>query len=278
MSSPTLETHTFDSFAHELCYMRVNERFVARLVKRLAGDGLVRLLDIAAGTGLMSSIALAQADKARVALLPTLLDIDRSVLSLARQETNLGGAWFTCASVDALPFDQAFDGAILGNAIHLLDDSTRESALNEIWRVLRPGGLFGFNTTFYGGAYPIESRPFYLAWMRRAIAELNERRPKRIKSERVQAMEWLSAEGYQRLVEYHGFRVVEMRERRVRATQAAVRAISSYTEFAKGALRATDADADEASNVLQATIRATFRQLHMKTLPRNWLEIVAVRL
>ena len=68
-----------------------------------------------------------------------------------------------------------------------------------------------------------------------------------------------------------------MRERRVLLSQAAVRAISSYKEFAKGALHATDEDADEASRALQVTVQQTFHDLKMKYLPRNWLEIIAVK-
>ena len=52
-----------------------------------------------------------------------------------------------------------------------------------------------------------------------------------------------------------------MRERRVLLSQAAVRAISSYKEFAKGALHATDEDAEEAAKALQATVQQTFRDL-----------------
>ena len=64
---------------------------------------------------------------------------------------------------------------------------------------------------------------------------------------------------------------------RVLLSQAAVRSISSYTEFAKGALHATDGDAEEASLILQSTVQQTFRDLKMKYLPRNWLEIIAVK-
>jgi putative transposase len=58
-------------------------------------------------------------------------------------------------------------------------------------------------------------------------------------------------------------------------TAHAVRAISSYRDFAVGALRATDEDADAASRALQASVQPTFRDLQMKYLPRKWLEIIA---
>jgi hypothetical protein len=90
-------------------------------------------------------------------------------------------------------------------------------------------------------------------------------------------MDWLPASGYRELIECAGFKIVEMRERRVLLSQASVRAISSYAEFAKGALHATDQDAEEAALSLQATVQQTFRDLKMKYLPRNWLEIIAVK-
>ncbi len=90
-------------------------------------------------------------------------------------------------------------------------------------------------------------------------------------------MEWLNAENYRDIVIAAGFKIVEMRERRVNLSQSSVRAISTYKEFAKGALHATDEDAEAASLALQVTVRQTFRDLKMKFLPRNWLEMIAVK-
>jgi hypothetical protein len=90
-------------------------------------------------------------------------------------------------------------------------------------------------------------------------------------------MEWLEAADYHELIECNGFKVEEVRERRVLLSQAAVRAISSYSEFAKGALHASDEDAAEASRALQVTVKQTFNDLKMKYLPRNWLEIIATK-
>jgi ubiquinone/menaquinone biosynthesis C-methylase UbiE len=271
------EQQTFEPFARESAYVRVNERLIGRLVRRLRGCRRVRFLDIAAGTGLMTSIAMRQAP-AGLEIRPTLVDLDIPALSQTRAEMDVPGAEFVIASASALPFASAsFDAAVVGNALHLLDDDEKSTALTEARRVLRPGGLFALNTTFYGGAYPEVSRPFYPRWTRRALALLRQQIPNRAKSERVQAMEWLDTVGYRKLVECHGFQVVELRERSVGLSQAAVRAISSYKEFAKGALHATDEDAEEASRALQVAVQPTFRDLGMKYLRRNWLEIIAAR-
>ena len=267
---------TFEPFAKEAAYMHVNEKLVERLMRRLDGGLKVRLLDIAAGTGLMTTLAYERAHALGIELRSTLLDLDLPALNLARQEVT-DPSDFLFASADHIPFNQSFDAIIFANALHLLDDDAKVKALAEANRVLKPGGFFAMNSTFYTGAYPEESKPFYSRWIRRAISEINQRLPNRDKGEKVQAMEWLEAGGYQDLLTRAGFKIVEMRERRVLLSQAAVRAISSYKDFAKGALHATDEDAAQASMALQVTVRKTFNDLKMRYLPRNWLEIVAVK-
>lgn len=271
------QLQTFDPFAREAAYVRVNQRLVDRTLKRLAGCRDVRMLDIAANSGLITNLAYTRGKALGLDVTSTVFDFDLKAVQLARQEVTARGATLALADATNLPFRQIFDLAIFANALHLLDEDAKQKALLEVHRVLKPGGVLAVNSTFYEGAYPEESKPFYSRWIRRAIAEINKRLPNRSKGERAQAMEFLSAETYRHLIECAGFKVAELRERRVLLSQAAVRAISSYKEFAKGALHATDEDAEQASSALQVTVRDTFRDLHMKYLPRNWLEIVAVR-
>jgi ubiquinone/menaquinone biosynthesis C-methylase UbiE len=268
--------HTFDPFCKEPAYIKVNDKLVDLVIKKVQGLGQVQLLDLAAGTGLMTALAYERARRAGVKLLSTLLDLDRPALLQARIEVAPNPAEYVYASVDSLPFAKhGYDAVIFANSLHLLHAGQKERALAESHRVLRGGGLLAMNTAFYEGSYPEESKPFYSRWIRRSIAEINQRLPRRLRGDRVQAMEFLTADGYRDLIDAAGFRVVEMRERRVLLSQSAVRAISSYKEFAKGALHATDEDAEEAAKALQATVQQTFRDLKMKYLPRLWLEIVA---
>jgi ubiquinone/menaquinone biosynthesis C-methylase UbiE len=268
--------HTFDPFCKEPAYIKVNDRLVDRVITNVQGMGRVQLLDLAAGTGLMTALAYERARTAGVKLLSTLLDLDRPALLQARIEVGSNPAEFVYASADCLPFSkQGYDAVIFANSLHLLDAGQKERALAESHRVLRSGGLLAMNTAFYEGSYPEESKPFYSRWIRRSIVEINQRLPQRLRGEKVQAMDFLTADMYRDLIRAAGFRIVEMRERRVLLSQAAVRAISSYKEFAKGALHATDEDAEEAAEALQATVQQTFRDLKMRYLPRLWLEIVA---
>lgn len=272
------DVHTFDPFAKEPAYIHVNELLIGRVMKQLSGARSIRLLELAAGTGLPTALMYERAKGAGIKLAATLLDLDLPALFQAKIEVAQDNATYVYASADSLPFgSQQYDAVFFANGLHLLDGDAKKKALRESYRVLKPGGLFAMNTTFYDGAYPEESKPFYGRWIRRSIVEINRRLPHRDKGEKVQAMEFLTAENYCDLLHEAGFKVVEWRERRVLLSQSAVRAISSYKDFAMGALHATEEDAEEAARALQATVKQTFHDLQMKYLPRTWLEIVAVK-
>ncbi len=271
------QLQTFDPFAKELAYVRVNQRLIDRTLRRLSGCTYARLLDVAAGTGLMTRLAFERAKSLGIQLESTLIDLDLPALKIARQEVDNPAARYVVADAANLPFNHEFDLAIFANSLHLLDDDAKRAALLGVNRVLEPGAVLAVNTTFYDGAYPEESKPFYSRWIRRSVAEVNRRLPNRNKGARSQAMESLTADDYSQLIECAGFKIAETRERRVLLSQAAVRAICGYKNFAMGALHATDEDAEQAARSLQVTVQQTFRELKMKYLPRNWLEIIAVK-
>ena len=272
------DVHTFDPFAKEPAYIHVNEKLIGRVMKQLSGARSIRLLELAAGTGLPTALMYDRARAAGIKLVATLLDLDLPALFQAKIEVAQDNASYIYASADNLPFDsEEYDAVFFANGLHLLDGDAKRRALKESYRVLKPGGLFAMNTTFYDGAYPEESKPFYGRWIRRSIVEINQRLPQRDKGEKVQAMEFLTSDNYRDLINDAGFEVLEWRERRVLLSQAAVRAISSYKDFAMGALHATEEDAEVAAKSLQATVKQTFRDLKMKYLPRTWLEIIAVK-
>jgi ubiquinone/menaquinone biosynthesis C-methylase UbiE len=274
----TNQVHDFDPFAKEVSYIRVNEKLIDRLMKRLNGAREVKLLDVAAGTGLMTNLAFEKAEPLGIKVVPTLLDLDRPALQQAQIEVAPHKAEYVYATADVMPIESGkYDAVIFANSVHMLDDESKDRAIKESFRVLRPGGILAFNSTFYDGAYPEESKPFYSRWIRRSIVEINQRLPHRDRSQKVEAIKWLTPEEYRDMITGAGFKIIEMRHRVVHLSQSSVKAISTYKEFAKGALHATDEDAETASQALQASVRQAFRDLKMKFLPRNWLEVIAVK-
>ena len=111
-----------------------DQRWKRRLVRLAAPRPGIRALDLASGTG---DIALALAAQGcRVVA----LDITERMLQLARAKEPGGGVAFVAGDMMALPFPAAsFDLVTTGYGIRNVPRI--ESAIDEIGRVLKPGGV-----------------------------------------------------------------------------------------------------------------------------------------
>ena len=107
-----------------------------------AGPGR-RLLDLCTGTG---AVALRAAERVDDEGLVVGIDFSEGMIRRAREKARTpGGAgpFFVVGDVAGLPFrDAAFDAVTCSHAMYELDPGTREAALAESVRVLRPGGRF----------------------------------------------------------------------------------------------------------------------------------------
>lgn len=110
----------------------------AELVARTAPSSAPRLLDLGAGTGLLSEQVASRVTPASLTLL------DGSAAMLGRAEQRLA-RWHP--TVVVAPFSAPlpagpFDGVISALAIHHLDDAGKRDLFGRILQVLRPGGVF----------------------------------------------------------------------------------------------------------------------------------------
>ncbi len=127
-------------------YQAVNRDLVAAL--DLAGDAAV--VDLGCGDGMLSRLLL---DRHGAGLRIWAVDPDEAMLAGARLA--LDGRVGVCAG-DAETFGAMFppascDAVVLANSLHLVAD--RGALYEGVRRVLRPGGLFGLNTSFYENAH-----------------------------------------------------------------------------------------------------------------------------
>ncbi|MEJ7797315.1 MAG: methyltransferase domain-containing protein [Solirubrobacteraceae bacterium] len=125
---------------HALRYGRQarHELRALRTAAALAGPGPSdRVLDVATGTGLMLDVLRMRADPPR-----RLLAIDRSAGMLARLGPLLPDGWSTQrADATALPLaDRSVDVATVAYLLQLLPAADRAAVLDEMQRVLAPGG------------------------------------------------------------------------------------------------------------------------------------------
>jgi ubiquinone/menaquinone biosynthesis C-methylase UbiE len=166
------------------------------------------------------------------------------------------------------------DTVILCNAIHYIPD--KDALLAEISRTLKPGGKLAFNTTFYDGSLPVETHIFYRKWMLKANRILRrEYGISPAKAEKVEARKQLTPDEYDALLERHGFEVIQRKIDTVEFTKAGFLDISTFSDFIEGSLPGVPFE--KASAALQAGVNQAFEELKVDWIPRNWLDIVAVR-
>ncbi len=115
-------------------------RFRSELIEHLDPKSDERILEFGYGTGQNLIYALKVCDTSSYQG----LDIDPKVREIAINKLEKSGADIPLSLYDGgrFPFDDnSFDKVFSSLVFHQLDGITKQNALNEIFRVLRPGGL-----------------------------------------------------------------------------------------------------------------------------------------
>ncbi len=293
MPDPAVNT-SYEAHSAEPEYIETNRG----LIRSLDLSGVERLLDLACGTGLLSDLVL----EVRPGIQIFALDLAREQLELTEdrfrgkglytgngvsgRERGLPSFLLTEGSADVLPFsDGTMDAVLMGNSIHNLPD--RDRLLAEILRVLRPGGLFAFNSAFYAGTYVPGTEKFHQAWVKEALLyvmnhdrELRARglpglKRKRGTVSRASARPWLHPREWKEILENNGFEVTRVHEREVQMTRRSYETVGSYAGFASVVLAGYPVEL--ACQALQAAVPIALSQTGFTTVPARWLEMAAAK-
>jgi SAM-dependent methyltransferase len=115
--------------------------YADELAARFAADPPARLLELAAGTGVVTRALAAGLDERTVIVAS---DLNQSMLDHARTVGTSRAVEWLQADAMQLPFDdRAFDAAVCQFGVMFFPDKAR--AFAEVRRVLRPGGRFVFS-------------------------------------------------------------------------------------------------------------------------------------
>lgn len=116
--------------------------YARHVVDRLPKSGLTRVLEVAAGTGVVTR-ALAAALPASVSITAT--DLNQAMIDEARGVGTVRPVEWRTADAMQLPFgDETFDAVVCQFGVMFFPDKAHGFA--EARRVLRPGGVFVFST------------------------------------------------------------------------------------------------------------------------------------
>jgi ubiquinone/menaquinone biosynthesis C-methylase UbiE len=126
---------------HQYMAPMLFEPYAADLAERLRSISSGRILEIAAGTGVVTR-ALARAVSENVSIIAT--DLNQPMLDFAAAKSDTGKIIWQQADAQALPFDDSsFDAVVCQFGVMFFPD--KMAAYRETRRVLKPGGQFIFN-------------------------------------------------------------------------------------------------------------------------------------
>lgn len=266
---------SFATFSQNPFYEDLNARLVAMAEP---GSGQ-RIVDLACGTGGVTKLILEQVRGARDSVVIA-MDHSAGALKQAMEELKSHrdtAVQFVQSQVEQVSdaLKEKADTIIFCNAIHYIPD--KDALVGEISKSLNPGGRFAFNTSFYEGGQVPESMTFYRKWMFKSARILRREHglsPKR--AEKVESRKHLSADEYRNLLERNGFQVIRLEEDTVLVPIEGWLDISTFEDFIAGTLPGVPLK--EASDSLQKGVHQTFEEMEIEYVPRNWLDVVAVRI
>jgi ubiquinone/menaquinone biosynthesis C-methylase UbiE len=263
------ERFSFEAFTRHPSFTEVNRWIVERVIS----PGRRKIVDLGCGPGAGTKLIVERLG--RDAGSAKVIGIDPSVSALAKARAAIQSKWveFVEGSAEWVSrLVSSADAVVFLNAIHLVPDKAHVIA--EIRKTLKRGGVFGFNTTFFTGAYVEGTSGFWRRWILRAVQVLRERGMEVKHTAHAVAREFLTADQYADLCRQAGFAEPSVELVRVEMTPESISDIGRFSLFIEGALPGVPlADASEA---LQEGLRRALEETHLTTVPRNWLECVAV--
>jgi ubiquinone/menaquinone biosynthesis C-methylase UbiE len=267
------DEYTFKAFSEHAFYKEINQALVDRAGLRRGWT----VVDVACGSGAITALIL---EKIRGACDAMVIGVDMSATALREAAEKVAGVRdavvdFVQARAEEMSqsIKKAADAVVFCNGIHYIED--KPGLMAEVYKTLRPGGVFAFNTGFFDGALPPETAKYYRRWMMKSLRKLKREYNLKPQHSKVESRKQLTSDDYVELLEAEGFRIKSHEIYPGKVTQQGWIDLSRFSDFIAGALPGVPLKT--ASDVLVESLKETFAELDIKAWPRNWLTVVAAR-
>jgi|TARA_B110000263_G_scaffold67198_1_gene58152 ubiquinone/menaquinone biosynthesis C-methylase UbiE len=265
---------SFQTFSKNEFYSNLNAKLID--MADLASDR--RIVDLACGTGGVTRLILERINQTKDTVV---IALDHSSIALKTAMEDLKDISNNAVKYVQLGVEnvsevvkESVDAIVFCNAIHYLPN--KDATILDISKTLKTGGKFIFNTSFYEGGQHKDTTAFYSKWMFKAMKILRKKyQLSPIRSEKVQSRKQLTLKDYNDLLNRNGLTVLKQEIDTVSVPVEGWLDISAFSDFIEGVMPGVPLD--KASLALQEAVVDTYAELGVSSVPRNWLDIVAVK-
>ena len=266
----------FSKFSDNDFYSNVNKELIDSL--DIKSD--LNIVDLGCGSGGISKIITDKLNDVNC-VNSSIVAVDSSEISLREAKANLRSVSDTMITFVQSRYEEfsskikdKVDLVVLCNAIHYLDD--KELVIKDVMKILKPGGRFVFNSSFFDGAHPEHTHGFYRKWMFKAMRILTkEYKTRPVKADKIESRVQLNPNQYKDVLENCGMEIINTQIREVDVPIDGWLDISGFKDFIEGVMPGVNLDI--ASKSLQQVVKDTFEEMKLTFVQRNWMEIVAVK-
>ena len=266
----------FSKFSDNDFYSNVNKDLIDSL--DIKSD--LKIVDLGCGSGGISKIIIENLNRIN-SVNSSIIAVDFSEISLKEAKANLKSVSDSMITFVQSRYEEfsskikdKVDLVVLCNAIHYLDD--KELVIKDVMKILKPGGRFAFNSSFFNGAHPEHTLGFYRKWMFKAMRILSkEYNTRPVKAEKIESRVQLNPDQYKEILENCGMKIMSTKLREVDVPIDGWLDISGFKDFIEGVMPGVSLDI--ASQSLQKAVRDTFKEMKLNFVQRNWMEIVATK-
>ena len=266
----------FSKFSDNDFYSNVNKDLIDSL--DIKSD--LKIVDLGCGSGGISKIIIENLNRIN-SVNSSIIAVDFSEISLKEAKANLKSVSDSMITFVQSRYEEfsskikdKVDLVVLCNAIHYLDD--KELVIKDVMKILKPGGRFAFNSSFFDGAHPEHTLSFYRKWMFKAMRILSkEYNTRPVKADKIESRVQLNPDQYKEVLENCGMQITSTKLREVDVPIDGWLDISGFKDFIEGVMPGVSLDI--ASQSLQKAVRDTFKEMKLNFVQRNWMEIVATK-
>jgi ubiquinone/menaquinone biosynthesis C-methylase UbiE len=288
---------SYEPFSRQPEYVEVNRGFI----QSLQLEDCHSVLDIACGTGTLTELVIQSHSIEQIIG----LDLSHEQLVLATDHfmnnkfsgtderltsratiKNRPHMIFLRGTADRLPIKaHSMDAAVMGNAFHNLPD--QDLLLEEIHRILKPGCVFAFNTSFFAGTYPPGTEKLYYEWLKIALSYIQKKDKelrgkgkkgisrKRGTSHKAFSKKWPTADEFTDLLMKNAFEIKWFCHRQIIMDHHSLEKVGAYAGLATVLLSGYPVEI--ACEALEAAAKPAFESFGCSEVRRLWLEFVAVK-